>query len=53
MPIIRKHEIENLEQLSGDELEVFLQLVPADQETVSRLFDFIEDESTRRNVTIT
>ena len=44
MPIIRKAEIENLELMNGDELEVFLQLVPADQETVSRMLDFIEDE---------
>lgn len=44
MPIVRKREIENLEQLSGEELQAFLDILPEKQETISRLLDFIEDE---------
>lgn len=44
MPIIKKREIENLEQLSGEELERFLETLPARQETISELLDFVEDE---------
>lgn len=44
MPILRKREIENLEQLCGEELEKFLAGLPARQETISELLDFVEDE---------
>jgi len=44
MPIVRKREIENLQQLSGEELQAFLDRLPAGAETVSRMLDFIEDE---------
>ena len=44
MPILRKREIENLEQLSGEELQAFLVSLPAGQETISELLDFLEDE---------
>src|SRR5258706_6721711 len=44
MPILRKREIENLEQLSGEELQAFLDSLPAGQETISELIDFVEDE---------
>lgn len=44
MAILRKREIENLEQLSGEELESFLESLPARQETISELLDFVEDE---------
>lgn len=44
MPILRKREIENLEQLSGDELQAFLDSLPARQHTISELLDFVEDE---------
>lgn len=44
MAILRKREIENLEQLSGEELQAFLELLPAGQETVSELLDYLEDE---------
>ncbi|MCA1590305.1 MAG: DUF2695 domain-containing protein [Acidobacteria bacterium] len=44
MPILRKRQIENLEQLSGEELEAFLETLPAGQETISGMLDFIEDE---------
>lgn len=44
MPILKKREIENLEQLSGEELEAFLDSLPAGQQTISHLLDFVEDE---------
>src|SRR5687767_13426921 len=44
MPIVRKREIENLEQLSGEELQAFLDSLPAGQDTISELLDFVEDE---------
>ncbi len=44
MPILRKREIENLEQLSGEELRAFLDSLPAGQATISEMLDFIEDE---------
>jgi hypothetical protein len=44
MPVIRKREIENLEQLSGEELQAFLDSLPAAQHTISELIDFVEDE---------
>ncbi len=44
MAILRKREIENLEQMNGEELEAFLDSLPERQETVSELIDFLEDE---------
>ncbi len=44
MAIVRKREIENLEQMSGEELERFLDSLPARQETISKLLDHVEDE---------
>ncbi|HMJ09062.1 MAG TPA: DUF2695 domain-containing protein [Pyrinomonadaceae bacterium] len=44
MPIVRKREIENLEQLSGEELQSFLDSLPEKQATISELLDFVEDE---------
>ena len=44
MPIIKKREIENLQQLSGEELQAFLDSLHAGQETISQLIDFVEDE---------
>ena len=44
MPIVKKREIENLEQMSGEELEAFLETLPEEQVTISRLLDFVEDE---------
>lgn len=44
MPILKKREIENLEQLSGEELQQFLDSLPAGQSTISGLIDHIEDE---------
>lgn len=44
MPIIKKREIENLEQLSGEELQAFLDQLPERQQTISSMLDFVEDE---------
>jgi len=44
MPIVKKREIENLEQMSGEELQEFIDTLPAGPETISELLDFIEDE---------
>ena len=42
MPIIRKREVENLAQLSGEELAEFLESLPAGQYDIEDLFDFLE-----------
>lgn len=44
MAILRKRQIENLEQLNGQELEAFLASLPEGQETISELIDHVEDE---------
>lgn len=44
MPIVRKREIENLEQMSGEELQSFIESLPAEHDTISDLLDFVEDE---------
>ena len=44
MPVVRKREIENLEQMSGKELRAFLDSLPERQDTISAMLDFIEDE---------
>ena len=42
MPIVKKREIENLEQMSGEESETFLLSLPAGQYDIEELFDFLE-----------
>jgi Protein of unknown function (DUF2695) len=44
MAILRKREIENLGQLSGEELEAFVEKLPAGQYDIEDLFDFLEDK---------
>lgn len=44
MPILKKREIENLEQMTTEELQAFLDSLPAGQVTISYLLDFVEDE---------
>lgn len=44
MAILRKRQIENLEQMSSEEFQAFLDSLPAGQETVSELLDYLEDE---------
>lgn len=47
MPIIRKTQIENLAQMSGEELEQFLDDLPAGQYDIEDLFDFLETKLER------
>ena len=42
MPIVKKRQIENLEQMSGEELDAFLESLPAGKEDVEDLFHFLE-----------
>lgn len=42
MPILKKRQIQNLEQLSGEELAEFLESLPAGQYDFEDLFDFLE-----------
>lgn len=44
MPVVRKRQIENLQQLSGEELRGFLDSLPTGEATISSMLDFIEDE---------
>ncbi|MEJ7847870.1 MAG: DUF2695 domain-containing protein [Pyrinomonadaceae bacterium] len=44
MAILRKRQIDNLEQLSGEELRVFIDSLPDAQETISELLNYLEDE---------
>ncbi len=44
MAILRKREIENLGQMSGEELEAFVEKLPAGQYDIEDLFDFLEDK---------
>ena len=44
MPIVRKREIESIEQMTGEELQRFIDSLPAKQQTISKLLDFVEDE---------
>jgi hypothetical protein len=43
MPIIRKNQLENLEKMSAEEIAEFLAELPAGQETLELLFDYIDD----------
>lgn len=42
MPILRKRQIENLAQLSGEELNKFLDSLSAEKEDIEDLFDYLE-----------
>ena len=42
MPIIKKSEIEKLEQMNGEEIEAFLENLPAPKEKIEDLFDYLE-----------
>jgi hypothetical protein len=42
MAIVKKREIEQLAQLNGDELERFLDNLPARKEQFDQMFDYIE-----------
>ena len=47
MAILKKREIDNLEQMSGEELEAFLDQMPAGQFDIEDLFDYLEDKLER------
>ena len=47
MPIIKKREMDNLEQMSGEELEEFLDSLPAGQDDIEDMLDFIETKLER------
>ncbi|MGI8556321.1 MAG: DUF2695 domain-containing protein [Pyrinomonadaceae bacterium] len=49
MPIIKKREIENLEQMNGEEIEAFIARLPAGQEEIERLFDYLETRLERES----
>lgn len=42
MAIVKKREIENLQQMSGEELDRFIANLPAKPEQFDRLFDYLE-----------
>ena len=42
MPIFKKREIEKLEQMSGEEIEAFLENLPAPKEKIEDLFNYLE-----------
>lgn len=42
MPIFKKREIEKLEQMNGEELEAYLETLPAPKEKIEALFDYLE-----------
>jgi hypothetical protein len=44
MPILRKRQIENLAQLSGEQLEEFLNSLPAGRWDLEDLFYYLEDK---------
>ncbi|MEP6947508.1 MAG: DUF2695 domain-containing protein [Acidobacteriota bacterium] len=44
MAILRKRQIENLEQMTSEQLESFLDSLPAGQHSMSELMDYVEDE---------
>lgn len=44
MAILRKRQIENLQQMNGDELEEFFASLPVTKEEMEAMFEFIEDE---------
>ena len=44
MAILRKRQIENLEQMNGEEIERFFAELPITKEEMESMFEFIEDE---------
>ncbi len=42
MPLIKKRQLENWTQLSGDERERFIENLPAARERVEDLFDYLD-----------
>jgi hypothetical protein len=44
MPIIRKRQIEAMQQMNGEELAAYLESLPISESQIEKLFGFIEDE---------
>ncbi|MCA1624420.1 MAG: DUF2695 domain-containing protein [Acidobacteria bacterium] len=42
MPLIKKRQLENWAQLSGDERERFIENLPDTKETIEDLFDYLD-----------
>ena len=42
MPLIKKRQLENWSQLSGDERERFIENLPAERERIEDLFDYLD-----------
>ena len=42
MLILRKRQIESLAQMNGEEIEAFLESLPAKKEEIEYLFDYLE-----------
>ena len=42
MPILRKREIESLAQLNSEEMEDYIRSLPASQDDIEGLFNFLE-----------
>jgi DNA-binding MarR family transcriptional regulator len=42
MPLIKKRQLENWSQLSGDERERFIENLPAEREKIEDLFDYLD-----------
>lgn len=43
MPVVRKTQIENLQQMSGEELERFLESLPAGKDEIEDMFNYLEE----------
>lgn len=44
MAILKKREIDSLEQMNGEELEAFIGALPASQLDIEEMFDFLESK---------
>jgi len=57
MPLIKKRQLENWSQLSGEERERYLESLPATREEIEDLFDYLDkrlqDESCVHNLRFT
>ncbi|MCS6873648.1 MAG: DUF2695 domain-containing protein [Pyrinomonadaceae bacterium] len=44
MPVIRKREVENLQNFSEEELKSFLENLPIDPKKLEQLFEYLEEQ---------
>ena len=47
MPIVRKRQIEALAQMNGEQIERFIESLPAEKAQVTELFEYLEDRLER------